>query len=300
MLGWLFLWQSRLPMRQMACSAIAELVVTPRRESLYSTCRMVTRRISFSVQGMFCARCATDLEHALAQRDGAIAASVNYASERAIVQYDPARVRPSAFVQIVKDTGFTMPLDQELELGGHQAVPLKRYRDWIFPTLAGFGGSGILLALYLGVFSLAQSPSHALEQMAQDLIWVGFVALGFGIQMGLYTYLRLVIKAIQLVGATALTGTGTTTSTVAMLACCVHHLADFAPLVALPGASGLSGVLSYLTAYKIPIILLGLVVNALGVVFTLRTIRRERTHLKKMEHAVPTTTTRMKACHPIN
>ncbi len=73
---------------------------------------MSTRQISFVIQGMYCAKCAVKIETALAQLDGIIAAQVNYASERASVVYDPARVHTAAMVKTVRSVGFDTPLEQ--------------------------------------------------------------------------------------------------------------------------------------------------------------------------------------------
>ncbi len=176
------------------------------------------------------------------------------------------------------------------------------WRRWILPPLAGIGGGLALIGLYLAILSIAQSPSHALEQLSQDRFWVGLVALGFGIQIGLYTYLRLIISAMALVGATAMTGAGTTTSTVGMIACCAHHLADIAPLLGLAGASALSPVVTFLAEWKIPFILFGLTVNVVAIVMSVRLIRRERAHLKMMEKSADASRTNVvattaPACH---
>lgn len=246
---------------------------------------MKTRQISFPIQGMFCARCAVELERSLAQLDGVIGACVNYATERATVLYDPARVHPCAFIDAVKQAKFSSSLEQELTTEANRARLFGTRGRRILPILTGFGGGLALIGLYVAILSLAQSPSHALEQLSQDRFWVGLVALGFGTQIGLYTYLRLIVSAMKLAGATAITGAGTGASTLGMLACCAHHLADIAPLVTLTGASGLSGGIAFLADYKIPFILFGLAMNAIGIIISLRTIRRERTHLQMMEWA---------------
>lgn len=262
---------------------------------------MKTRRISFSIQGMFCARCAVDLERALALRDGVIGACVNYASERATVLYEPSRINPSVFVSVITAAGFTTPLAQDLKMQTLQSNRFHMYQRWLLPTLAGLGGGLALVLLYLAILSIAQSPSHALEQLSQDRFWVGLVALGFGIQIGLYTYLRLITSAMALVGATAMTGAGTTTSTVGMIACCAHHLADVAPLLGLAGASALTPVVTFLAEWKIPFILFGLAVNVIAIVMSVRLVRRERAHLKMMESSVvknaSAVTATAPACH---
>lgn len=144
--------------------------------------------------------------------------------------------------------------------------------------LASFG----MFAMYVLILTVFQDFAHAMQQAAQDRLWVGLVALGFGAQIGLYVYLRLLIRATKAIGATVATGTGTMTSTLGMIACCAHHLTDLAPLVALAGASSLSGAISFLNEWKYAFIALGLAVNAVGIVITLRTICKSRAHLSTM------------------
>lgn len=258
---------------------------------------MNTRQLSFSIQGMFCARCAVDLERALTEQDGVIGACVNYASEHATVLYDPTRVKPTKFVAIVKRAGFTTLLEQELTMQSSQRNSMDARKRWLMPTIVGIGGGVALVGLYLVILSIAQSPSHALEQLSQDRFWVALVALGFGIQIGLYTYLRLIISAMMLTGATAMAGAGTTTSTVGMIACCAHHLADIAPLLGLAGVSAFSPVVTFLAEWKIPFILFGLAVNMIAIGMSIRLIRRERAHLQMMERAALPTTGQAQACH---
>jgi hypothetical protein len=148
--------------------------------------------------------------------------------------------------------------------------------------LAGIVAALAMVGIYLGILSALQSPAHAFEQLATDGLWVSLVALGFGTQIGMYAHLRIVIHAAKAAGATAMTGAGTGTSTLGMLACCAHHLTDLAPLVALTGASGLSGAIGFLTEWKYAFIGLGLIMNAIGIVVTIRTVQKAKAHLDAM------------------
>ncbi|MBI5034812.1 MAG: heavy-metal-associated domain-containing protein [Chloroflexi bacterium] len=167
-------------------------------------------------------------------------------------------------------------------------------RHTLLSILAGSIVSLAMFGVYFGILTALQSPTHALEQLVIDREWVGLVALGFGIQIGLYTHLHLVVHAAKFAGATAMTGTGTGTSTLGMIACCAHHLSDLAPLVALTGASSLSGAISFFNDWKYAFIALGLAMNAIGIIVTLRTIRKSKAHLDSMvastveAHAAPT------------
>lgn len=150
----------------------------------------------------------------------------------------------------------------------------------LLPIFAGIFGTLAMIGVYLAILTVFQDWKHATEQFTTDRWIVLLVAFGFGSQIGLYTYLRVLVRAAQAGGATAATGAGAGTSTLGMVACCAHHLTDLAPLVALMGASSLSGAISFMTEYKYVFIALGLVMNAIGMVVTLRTIRRSQTHLK--------------------
>ena len=50
------------------------------------------QRIDLDIDGMTCASCASRIEKKLNRLDG-VEASVNYATEKASVRYDPARVK---------------------------------------------------------------------------------------------------------------------------------------------------------------------------------------------------------------
>ncbi len=168
------------------------------------------------------------------------------------------------------------------------SIPFSvRREQWVskkilLPIFAGIIATLAMLGMYLAILTIFQDWKHATEQFAADRWIVLLVAFGFGAQIGLYTYLRVLLHAAQAAGATAATSAGAGTSTLGMVACCAHHLTDLAPLVALTGASSLSGAISFLTEYKYAFIALGLVMNAIGMVVTLRTIRKSRAHLNAM------------------
>ncbi|MBI4785993.1 MAG: hypothetical protein HY782_02980 [Chloroflexi bacterium] len=169
----------------------------------------------------------------------------------------------------------------------------KNHKLYVVPIVAGLVAALAMFGFYILLLTVFQDFSHAMQQAGQDWLWVGLVALGFGAQIGLYAYLRMIIHAAQAAGVTAMTGAGTGTSTLGMIACCAHHLSDIAPLVALTGASGLSGVIGFFNEWKYAFIALGLVMNAIGIVVTVRTIRKHKAHLLAMASEPETAP----ACH---
>jgi Cu+-exporting ATPase len=87
----------------------------------------------------------------------------------------------------------------------------------------------LMLAVYFGVVSLVSGLDFTLEQSSKFRYFILALALGFGIQVGLYTHLR------QLVGQQKMSGkmvaaTGTT-STAAMVSCCAHYLVNVLPIL---------------------------------------------------------------------
>jgi len=54
--------------------------------------RVPTERLNLKISGMSCAACASRVERTLSDLEGVLRANVNFALERATVEYDPSRV----------------------------------------------------------------------------------------------------------------------------------------------------------------------------------------------------------------
>src|SRR3972149_3563499 len=81
-----------------------------------------TDRITLPITGMTCANCVATIERNLRRLDGVQAAVVSLASERANVEYDPARVDQQALIARVRRAGYDVAL-------GEAVVPLARLAD---------------------------------------------------------------------------------------------------------------------------------------------------------------------------
>ncbi|WP_079102002.1 heavy metal translocating P-type ATPase [Carbonactinospora thermoautotrophica] len=68
-------------------------------------------RVELAIGGMTCASCAARIEKKLNRLDG-VSATVNFATEKATVEYDPERVTPEQLVKTVEATGYTATLPQ--------------------------------------------------------------------------------------------------------------------------------------------------------------------------------------------
>ncbi|HHY48021.1 MAG TPA: cation-translocating P-type ATPase, partial [Firmicutes bacterium] len=63
-------------------------------------------RVEISISGMSCASCAVRVENALKDIPGVTSAAVNFATERATVEYNPARVSLADIHQAVRNAGY--------------------------------------------------------------------------------------------------------------------------------------------------------------------------------------------------
>lgn len=70
---------------------------------------MATKNIILPVTGMTCANCSLTIERNLKRVDGVQDATVNLATERASVAYDPAIVGEGEFLALIRDIGYDVP-----------------------------------------------------------------------------------------------------------------------------------------------------------------------------------------------
>lgn len=190
-------------------------------------------------------------------------AHVYFCSAGCVAAFDaePQRYYPPLGGASVTPAG-AVPAANEVRMASPAVQGDLLLRPIAFGLLAVLG----LLSFYLGIITLAQGWSHALEQLADDRWFIGAIVLGFGTQVGLYIYLRARHTHAGAGGVAASTGT----STAAMLACCAHHLADILPIV------GVSGAAIFLNAYKTPLLWLGVVMNLAGVAYLIWNIRQQQ------------------------
>jgi Cu+-exporting ATPase len=93
--------------------------------------RAESREVTIPVGGMSCASCSAAVERSLKKLPGVEAASVNLATEKATVKYDPAAVRLSEIKGAIKKAGYE-PLAMETvaagKIDGHAAAKEREIR----------------------------------------------------------------------------------------------------------------------------------------------------------------------------
>lgn len=148
-------------------------------------------RFRAKIGGLHCSLCTGTIERALGRRDGVDKVAVSLTHEQALVDYDPARVRPEALVATLRDIGYTIwdprkirPYEEE------EAALVKEGR-----RLSGaIGASLVAIAL---IVNLANPLAYAIP------VAVGAFLLGAG-----YLVLRGQGRGLALGGTAALAATG--------------------------------------------------------------------------------------------
>ncbi|NIS70317.1 MAG: hypothetical protein GTO12_15650 [Proteobacteria bacterium] len=133
--------------------------------------------------------------------------------------------------------------------------------------VVGAGAAVLLIIIYSVLIGLAQDWTHVWQQTSELWYWVLALAGGFGIQAGLFSFIRKAIRERRAASTASVAASGSV-SAGSMAACCAHHLADVLPLL------GLSGVAIFLVQYQLFFIVAGVLSNIVGITIMLETIQR--------------------------
>lgn len=127
------------------------------------------------------------------------------------------------------------------------------------PILYGTLASTILLGVYFAVLTLVSGWSFAQTQFADFWYFIISLVLGFGIQIGLYQYIKTLVHEGR--GMGKVVGISGTTSTAAMISCCAHYLVNLIPIL------GVTGLVTFVAQYQVELFWIGLAFNIFGIVF---------------------------------
>lgn len=137
------------------------------------------------------------------------------------------------------------------------------------PILFGISAGALLLVLYFTVMAITQtSLSVAFRQLYSLRFWVIPLVITFGIQVGVYMYIKDCNRK-QMVGSKQ-TAVSTAASSTAMLACCAHHVVDILPII------GLSVFATFLAKYQVWFFGLGIISNLVGIGILMLQLKKAR------------------------
>lgn len=123
----------------------------------------------------------------------------------------------------------------------------------------GIFASAILLGVYFAVLSAVSGWNFAQSQFLAFWYFIVILAVGFGIQIGLYVYLKNLISGGY--GTGKVLGVTGTTSTAAMVSCCTHYLVNLLPIL------GVTGLVAFAAQYQIKLFWIGLLFNIGGIIY---------------------------------
>jgi len=132
-------------------------------------------------------------------------------------------------------------------------MPLKFVKPLIYGALASL----ILLGVYFLVLTFISGWEFAQSQFVSFWYFVVSLSVGFGLQVGLYTYLKGLIKN----GNGKVLGVTGTTSTAAMISCCAHYLTNVLPVL------GIAGIATFVAQYQVELFWVGVLFNAGGIAY---------------------------------
>ena len=133
-----------------------------------------------------------------------------------------------------------------------------------YGTVAGV----ILLGLYFAILTLISGWNFAQSQFYSFWYFIISLSAGFGMQVGLYAYLKNLIKnGGRGGGVVGVTGT---TSTAAMISCCAHYLTNLIPIL------GTVGIITFIAQYQIQLFWIGLMFNLGGILYIANQVRKAK------------------------
>jgi Cu+-exporting ATPase len=135
-------------------------------------------------------------------------------------------------------------------------------------VLCGLVAAILLLVFYFAIISFISGWGFAALQFRLFWYFIVSLAIGFGIQVGLYAHLKKIIR--QQGNSGKVLAVSGTTSGAAMVSCCAHYLANILPVI------GATGVIGLIGQYQVELFWLGLIFNAAGIFYIARQIFKFR------------------------
>ncbi|HFD38655.1 MAG TPA: copper-translocating P-type ATPase [Anaerolineae bacterium] len=140
-----------------------------------------TAQVDLPITGMTCANCANTIERTLKRLDGVVAVTVNFASERASVEYLPGVVSLAAIQQAIRDAGYDVIVAGEGEAAEdvERAAREAEIRDQTRKFWVG-------VAFSLPLFLLSMGRDFGLLGAWANAPWVNWLFLALATPVQFY------------------------------------------------------------------------------------------------------------------
>ncbi|MCX7774179.1 MAG: heavy metal translocating P-type ATPase, partial [Clostridia bacterium] len=156
-------------------------------------------KVDLAISGMTCAACAARIEKRLSKLDGAGKASVNLATERAHIEYDPDKVKVSDMIKAIEALGYsakraTMETqDKEKEQRQKEIKGLFRLL-----ILSAALTAPLLLSMILSMLTMEGPLMELLHNPIFQLILATPIQFGIGYRFYKHAYLALRSKSANM------------------------------------------------------------------------------------------------------
>ncbi len=145
---------------------------------------VATRRVDLPVTGMTCANCAANIERALNKKTpGVIAASVNFAAEKAVVEYMPSVTDLESIVESIRRAGYDAVIPEEDEQSAEDAEAAARNAEVRDQTIKFALG----LVFTLPLFVLSMGRDFQILGPWANAAWMGWLFLVLATPVQFYT-----------------------------------------------------------------------------------------------------------------
>jgi len=93
-----------------------------------------SKKTTLQISGMHCASCANIIERSLKKEKGVISANVNYASNKATIDFDPKKASTDRFKAVVKEAGYDV-FDDQKKKHNHEELEIKKLKNTFLGSL---------------------------------------------------------------------------------------------------------------------------------------------------------------------
>lgn len=230
------------------------------------------------IEGMTCLSCANRVEKTVTSLTGINKASVDFLKKKLRFEFNPSELTLQRIISAINKSGYqaTEQIDFEHKTNlVETASPAELKRHLLtLPILFGITGTLSITSIYIVFLSILNSPEYAWFQFLFMGRWMIPLVIGFGVQVGVFSYMRRfakLAKSGQLTGVPIAASAGISTGS--MIACCLHHVVDVLPLL------GLSAAAIFISQFQPFLLAIGIVSNLIGISFMLYTIQKHHLYL---------------------
>ncbi len=135
-----------------------------------------SERVVLPVKGIRCASCVEKIESALRRKEGVLSASLNFATERATVEYLPAVISPDEIIQTIRELGYDVVKTEGIEEEDIVAREERERREALRRLWIRFITG---LALTIGVFAFTYPGYLGIDALLglskTEYLWIQLV-----------------------------------------------------------------------------------------------------------------------------